>query len=58
LKNSLALLLIDAVHIEYVFSTLADKKTIDQKLLNVVKSNSENFLLGLCQELLKRLPHR
>jgi len=58
LKNSLALLPIDdAVDFGYAFSILADKKTKDPKLLNMVKSNCEHFLLFFCQEFVKRLPH-
>lgn len=36
---------------------LAEKHTIDPKLLNVVKSNCANVLLCLCAELVKRLPN-
>lgn len=56
LKNPLALLPVDAIDFGYAFSILAEKKTIDPKLLNVVKNNCANFLLCLCQELVKRLP--
>lgn len=57
LKNSLTLLPLDAVDFGYALSILAEKKTVDHKTLDVVKSNCENFLISHCGELVKRLPH-
>lgn len=57
LKNPLAILPLDAVDFGYAFSILAEKKTVDHKTLDVVISNCANFLISLCGELVKRLPH-
>lgn len=57
LKNELAYLPLEAVDFGFAFLTRANNSSIDSKALNSVKYHCSKFLVNLCEELVKRLPH-
>ncbi|KAF0750019.1 Uncharacterized protein FWK35_00023830 [Aphis craccivora] len=57
LKNPLARLPLDAVDFCFAFNELANKNIVPPETLKAVQNRCFEFLIRLCEELLKRLRH-
>jgi len=57
LKNPLARLPLDAVDFGFAFNELANKNIVPPETLKALQNRCFEFLLRLCEELLKRLLH-